>query len=91
MKKSKTVETYVCDYCGKECGHTPFVVPYKEELFAERDGIRLAKFSERIIAKDVDICSDCQAKMAYVIPSIIKHMEFDLNNPGATVITFGHE
>ena len=31
MKKTKQIDTYYCDYCGKECDHTEFVMPYGEE------------------------------------------------------------
>ena len=91
MKKTKQIDTYYCDFCGKECEHTDFVIPVKESIYVEKSEIKLAKFGEMVVPKTADICPECQTKMAYVMPSIIKCMEFDLNNPGATVIVFGHE
>lgn len=32
MKKIKQIETYYCDYCGKECEHTEYVVPSLEKF-----------------------------------------------------------
>lgn len=32
MKQTKQIDTFYCDYCGKECEHTPeFTLPVKEK------------------------------------------------------------
>ena len=77
MKKTKQIDTYYCDFCGKECEHTDFVIPAKESIYAQKNGIKLAKFGEMVVPNAADICPECQTKMAYVMPSLIRHMEFE--------------
>lgn len=69
MKKTKQIDTYYCDYCGKECEHTPeFVLPSLEpikEYAKSSNGVKVAEFivGENICSKQKDICPECQKKI----------------------------
>ena len=79
MKKTKQIDTYYCDYCGKECEHTEFVMPYGEEKVEyakDRYGNKImpCHYTEPI-AKNRDICIDCQKRiinLMKVLPYITK-------------------
>lgn len=58
MKKTKQINTYYCDYCGKECEHTPeFVLP-DITVPIENRGCRIIKPEQK------DICPECQKQIA---------------------------
>lgn len=65
MKKTKQIDTYYCDYCGKECEHTPeFVLPEKAlEDFLFSESLRF----KSIKPKQKDICPDCQEKIIILL------------------------
>ena len=93
MKKTKQVDTYYCDYCGKECEHTPlYVVPKLEpvtEWAVNAKGVRLIPFEvgKEIATRHVDICPDCQIKVALLLQTTLR-VSFDDDNPSAMGITF---
>ena len=74
MKKTKQIDTYYCDYCGKECEHTTFVIPERTdncEYATDFKGNKLIKFDfPTMIAKSKDICPDCQNKIATLLSTL---------------------
>lgn len=80
MKKTETVEKYYCDYCGNECKNTsnyimPALEPHTE--YAMNKGVKLFATSRmELTKKEVDICPDCQEKIASLI-SLLPKMDFD--------------
>lgn len=74
--------TCTCDYCGKECEPTNFVLPKLEEhggYIIDRNEDMVYKYKEHIyddiIEEEQDICIECQIKMASFLPLIEKLME----------------
>ena len=68
----KVSKTYYCDYCGKECAHTDFILPEKGEDNVEEvkdfHGNKIKSFRyPNIISKQVDICPACQNTIARLI------------------------
>ena len=77
MKKTKQVDIYYCDYCGKECEHTPlYVVPFE--------------LRKEIVSKHVDICPNCQRKVALLLQTTPR-VSFDDDNPLTMSITFSNQ
>lgn len=77
MKKTKQIDTYYCDYCGKECEHTPeFTLPVKEKnkdlMFMGEPNIPTI---EKIVAKQKDICPKCQDQVAKLI-NLLHYADF---------------
>ena len=74
MKKTKQIDTYYCDYCGKECEHTMFVIPERKdncEYVTDFKGNKLIKFDfPTVTAKSKDNCSDCQNKIATLLSTL---------------------
>lgn len=70
MKKTKQIDTYYCDYCGKECEHTPeYVLPSLQETMVDAcspgDGSVLRGITYASPhAKQKDICPKCQNQIA---------------------------
>ena len=96
MKKTKQVDTYYCDYCGKECEHTPlYVVPKLEpvtEWAVNAEGVKVIPFELRkeIVSKHVDICPNCQRKVALLLQTTPR-VSFDDDNPLTMSITFSNQ
>lgn len=95
MKKTKQVDTYYCDYCGKECEHTPlYVVPKLEPVieYAKNSmGAKLCCFETRkLVAKQVDVCPECQKKMALLL-ELTSRVDFANDNPNTMSITFSNQ
>ena len=92
MKKTKTIDTYYCDYCGNECEHTPdYILPEERihsspyhNLWGDSLGDNLQKL---IIPAQKDICPKCQRKMISAI-SFVKTMEIDEDDLPPLSITF---
>lgn len=53
MKKTKTIDTYYCDYCGKECEHTPEYVLPEYKFIDETKSLKT-------IPVQKDICENCK-------------------------------
>lgn len=72
MKKIKQIEIekYYCEYCGKECNHTEYIVPSFIEIKINSEMIG-NKF-ETLEPKQVDICPTCQNKIAIMLNNIVK-------------------
>lgn len=72
---------YCCDYCRKDCEHTPdYVLPVFETKseFAFRNGVKLAKVDKTVVVpKQVDICPDCQDRIA-TITNILNYVAVDV-------------
>lgn len=81
MKKIKQIDTYYCDYCGKECEHTPqYVFPSLEETTVDACSPRDGNVLKRIIyasphAKQKDICPKCQDQIAKLI-NLLHYADF---------------
>ena len=81
MKKTKQIDAYYCDYCGKECEHTPeFVLPSLEKNSIGGCSPRDGSVIERIMyasshAEQKDICSKCQGQIAK-LTNLLHHAEF---------------
>ena len=62
---------YYCDYCGKKCEHTDFIIPEQErcvEWIRDREGHKIQSFNRfDIVEKRVDICKTCQSAIARII------------------------
>lgn len=80
MKRTKQIDAYYCDYCGKECEHTPeFVLPV---LFpSEERGRRTINPVKK------DVCPECQKKIAALL-GLTDRVIFRNSNPRTTIITF---
>lgn len=66
MKKTKQIDTYYCDYCGKECEHTP------ELVLPAFDVVKLSNPTRFITGEDFyferqDICPDCFKKIGVLL------------------------
>ena len=89
MKKTKTVNTYYCDYCGNECKNTSnYIMPALESHteYAINKGVKLFATSRmELTKKEVDICPDCQKKIASLM-TLLPRMGYDDN--GNTSIEF---
>lgn len=75
MNKPKTIDAYYCDYCGNECDSTPdLVLPTIEDMkyFATYRGVKLYEFTDgkKIVAKQVDVCPECQVKIAKILNTL---------------------
>lgn len=61
-------EVYCCDYCGKECEHTDYILPVIEidtEYAKDGYGNKLAKLNiDKVVPRQVDICPECQETIA---------------------------
>lgn len=75
-------KAYCCDYCRRDCEHTPdYVMPDFETQteFAFRNGVKLAKFDRtRIVPKQVDICPSCQNKIARMA-NLLRYVMVDVD------------
>lgn len=60
MKKTKQVDTYYCDFCGKECEHTLgyFMPEIRKVQYSSRCSKEVIRPSQK------DICSKCQNQIA---------------------------
>lgn len=92
MKKTKQIDTYYCDYCGKECKHTPeFVLPSSRTVdhYATNSmGVKLAKFeTEKVISKQKDICPECQ-KNIVALSGLVPRVSLDGSDFSTMTITF---
>jgi len=69
MKKIEQIENYYCDYCGKECEHTPeYIIPTEEKFYAKMDGLTVAHFETgNIVPEQKDICPECKRKIAMLV------------------------
>lgn len=68
----KVSKTYYCDYCGKECAHTEFILPEKGEdnVVWVKDNFGHKVMRHRypnILSKQVDICPACQNTIARLV------------------------
>lgn len=77
MKKTKQIDAYYCDYCGKECEHTPeLVLPVKEKnkdfMFIGHPDVPTI---EKIVAKQRDICPECQNQIAKLV-NLLHYADF---------------
>lgn len=68
----KILKSYYCDYCGKRCAHTEFVLPEKGEDNVEwiKDGLgnKIQPIHyPNILSKQVDICPSCQTTIARIV------------------------
>lgn len=68
MKKIKQIDTYYCDYCGKECEHTPeFVLPSRATTYAKNTtGAKVLSF-DYVEPAQKDICPKCQKKVVSLL------------------------
>lgn len=73
---------YCCDYCRRNCEHTPdYVLPdFKTQTeYAFHNGVKLAKFDRRVVTtKQVDICSSCQNKIARMA-NLLRYVMVDVD------------
>lgn len=82
MKKTKQIDIqHYCDYCEKECEHTPeFVLPSLEEntvdVCSPRDGsvLKKIKYASPHV-KQKDICPECQKQIAKLI-NLLHYADF---------------
>ncbi|WP_313069938.1 hypothetical protein [Lacrimispora sp.] len=79
MKRNKSY-IYQCDYCGKNCKHTPeFILPVIKSIetcaYGGHRGAKLATAVGSIMDNEQrDICPSCQkklARLASLIPNVI--------------------
>lgn len=82
MKQTKQIDTFYCDYCGKECEHTPeFTLPVKEKnkdmMFM---WIHNVPVTERVVAKQRDICPKCQERIIKLINDMEKMIYMSWKN-----------
>ena len=68
----KVSKSYFCDYCGKGCTHTEFILPEKGEDIVEyvKDRIGnkiMSLYHTNILSKQVDICPSCQNTIARIV------------------------
>lgn len=79
MKKTKQIDTYYCDYCGKECKHTPeYVLPSQETIYAKNHtGNTVLRFDNPnyIEAVQKDICPECQKQIAKLV-NLLHYADF---------------
>lgn len=59
---------YICDFCGRDCGHEEYIVPvFEEEMIYAKDmyGAKVCSFrDEKLVIKHVNLCRDCKIKLA---------------------------
>lgn len=76
MKKTKQIDTYYCDYCGKECEHTPeLIMPEIEciQLFQTNENSPLRFMTaQEIYFHSKDICPECLRKISVLLTQIDK-------------------
>ncbi|MDD4370967.1 MAG: hypothetical protein PHD56_07835 [Anaerostipes sp.] len=65
MKQTKTIESYRCDFCGKECEHTEYVLPTISQNVVKEGNI--ATFYNDIEPVQCDLCEACQKKVHFGI------------------------
>jgi ribosomal protein L37AE/L43A len=92
IKKTKTVDTYYCDYCGRECQHTPlYTLPSSEQIKEDLmlHGNKTVAFvtGEEIKTKQKDICPDCQKKIATLL-KLVPRVEFPTEDINSMRIIF---
>lgn len=63
----KIIKEYYCDYCGKKCKHTEFILPeYRRIETMDKSGNILK--TENIIKNiSKDICPECQEKIVALL------------------------
>ena len=87
MKKTKQVDTYYCDCCGKECEHTDITLPSleREPVYAMNGMSKLATFSSEILEiKQKDICPKCQHEIAKFL-NLMKYTTVKIDDVEKTV------
>lgn len=54
-----------CDFCKKIVrNYTTYILPVNEYMYAENQGIKLAKFKKGITSQKVDLCTECSQTLA---------------------------
>lgn len=78
----KLIETYHCDYCGKECEHIDYVLPvieYDIEYAKDSNGKKIVALDVPVVnPKNVDICPKCQDIIAR-FTRIMKYTDVKIN------------
>ena len=71
MKKTKQIDTYYCDYCGKECAQTPeyFMPEIRKVQYTSRCSKNIIRPSQK------DICPVCQKQIAKLI-NLLHYADF---------------
>lgn len=84
MKKTREIEEYFCDYCGKKCSHTDFVVPEEKKIECYIAGIK--NVTSEMCETHKDICPKCQKKIVNLL-KLVPNVEF--KNNATCEIKFG--
>lgn len=63
MKKTKQIEYHTCDFCGKECDPTPQYYLPQFELYPACE----CYGGWRVVAKQIDVCTYCEGKIARML------------------------
>lgn len=54
-----------CDFCEKIVkDYTSYILPVNEYVYAEKGGIKIAKFKKGVTSQKVDLCTKCSQTLA---------------------------
>lgn len=73
MKKTKQIEYHTCDFCGKKCSSTPQYNLPQFELYPACE----CYGNWRVVSKQVDICTECEERIAGMLGKFRERMEND--------------
>lgn len=54
-----------CDFCKKIVeDYTAYILPVNEYIYAENQGIKIAKFKKGVTHQKIDLCNKCSQALA---------------------------
>lgn len=54
-----------CDFCKKIVeNYTAYILPVNKYVYAEKEGIKLAKFKKGVTSEKIDLCAECSQVLA---------------------------
>lgn len=63
---------YKCDFCKKIIeDYTAYILPVNKYIYAESQGIKIAKFKKGVTSQKIDLCAECSQALANLYDSYL--------------------